>query len=53
MRLRCYTAGSAMSDLTVHGLTADDAEKVRQYLLEQIRDDAAMSDTVNGNETGD
>jgi uncharacterized protein len=51
MRVKCYTAGGAMSDLSVVGLKVDDARKVRQHLLEQIRDDA--SDTESGKASGD
>lgn len=39
MRLKCFTAGGAMTDLTVEGLDEASAHRVRQYLLEQIRDD--------------
>jgi uncharacterized protein len=38
MRVKCFTAGGAMSDLSVVGLDSDSARKVRQHLLEQIRD---------------
>jgi uncharacterized protein len=38
-RLKCYTAGGISADLTVLGLSARDAGRVRQFLLEQIRDD--------------
>lgn len=37
MRVKCFTAGGMTTDLTVVGLRADDAKRVRQYLLEQIR----------------
>jgi membrane protein YdbS with pleckstrin-like domain len=37
MRVKCFTAGGMTTDLTVVGLRADDARRVRQYLLEQIR----------------
>jgi membrane protein YdbS with pleckstrin-like domain len=39
MRVKCFTAGGAGGDLTVTGLDAASARQVRQYLLEQIRDD--------------
>jgi uncharacterized protein len=39
MRLKCFTAGGAMTDLSVEGLDEESAGQVRQYLLEQIRDD--------------
>ena len=51
MRVKCFTAGGAMSDLSVVGLDGDSARKVRQHLLEQIRD-AADSDPDAG-EAGD
>ena len=38
MRVKCFTAGGAMSDLSVVGLDGESARKVRQHLLEQIRD---------------
>lgn len=41
MRLKCFTAGGAMTDLSVEGLDLESAGQVRQYLLEQIRDDHA------------
>lgn len=41
MRVKCFTAGGLAADLTVEGLQRDDARRVRQYLLEQIRDDEA------------
>ncbi len=41
MRVKCFTAGGMSADLSVDGLSADDARRVRQYLLAQIRDDAA------------
>jgi membrane protein YdbS with pleckstrin-like domain len=37
MRVKCFTAGGMTTDLTVVGLRSDDARRVRQYLLEQIR----------------
>jgi uncharacterized protein len=45
MRLKCFTAGGAMTDLTVEGLDMASARRVRQYLLEQIRDDHPGSET--------
>lgn len=39
MRVKCYTAGGMAADLTVEGLEREAARKVRQHLLEQIRDD--------------
>lgn len=41
MQLKCFTAGGASADLKVKGLSREDARRVRQYLLEQIRDDDA------------
>lgn len=43
MRVKCFTAGGLAADLTVEGLEHDDARRVRQYLLEQIRDDEAAA----------
>jgi len=43
MRVKCFTAGGLAADLSVEGLERDDARRVRQYLLEQIRDDDAES----------
>ncbi|MEN1728794.1 MAG: PH domain-containing protein [Pseudomonadota bacterium] len=40
MRVKCFTAGGQSADLVVEGLTTETAGQVRQYLLEQIRDDA-------------
>ncbi|QOC21326.1 PH domain-containing protein [Wenzhouxiangella sp. AB-CW3] len=44
MRVKCFTAGGTTGDLTAVGLHADDARRVQQYLLEQIREhgDAAV-----------
>lgn len=39
MRVKCFTAGGMTADLSVVGLGRDNARKVRQYLLEQIRAD--------------
>jgi membrane protein YdbS with pleckstrin-like domain len=41
MRVKCFTAGGQSADLVVEGLDSDTAGQVRQYLLEQIRDDEA------------
>jgi membrane protein YdbS with pleckstrin-like domain len=41
MRVKCFTAGGQSADLVVEGLTSTTAGQVRQYLLEQIRDDEA------------
>lgn len=38
-RLKCFTAGGMSADLSVLGLDQETAEQVREYLLEQIRDD--------------
>lgn len=43
MRVKCFTAGGLAADLTVEGLERDDARRVRQYLLEQIREDDTES----------
>lgn len=40
MRVKCFTAGGMSSDLSVEGLDIADARRVRQHLLEQIREDA-------------
>ncbi|TVQ27334.1 MAG: hypothetical protein EA370_18030 [Wenzhouxiangella sp.] len=40
MRVKCFTAGGMMADLSVEGLDESLAQRVRQFLLEQIRDDA-------------
>jgi uncharacterized protein len=54
MRLNCYTAGGAGGDLTVKGLDMASARRVRQYLLEQIRDDEHLTDraSVPGHDAG-
>lgn len=46
MRLKCFTAGGGASDLTVEGLNQADARRVRQYLLEQIREDGDSEDST-------
>lgn len=38
-RLKCFTAGGMSADLSVLGLDQETADQVREYLLEQIRDD--------------
>ncbi|TVS09872.1 MAG: hypothetical protein EA419_12095, partial [Wenzhouxiangella sp.] len=38
MRVRCFTAGGMAADLSVEGLDQVSARRVRQHLLEQIRD---------------
>ncbi len=48
MRVKCFTAGGAMSDLSVVGLDGDSARKVRQHLLEQIRDTSASEPEAGG-----
>lgn len=40
LRMKCFTAGGAAGDLTVKGLDAASAKRVRAFLLQQIRDDA-------------
>jgi len=40
MRVKCFTAGGHSADLVVEGLDRATAVRVRQYLLEQIREDA-------------
>lgn len=44
LRMKCFTAGGAAGDLTVKGLDAASAQRVRDYLLQQIRDDADAAD---------
>ena len=44
LRVKCFTAGGMMADLSVEGLDARSARQVRQYLLEQIRDDSPVAD---------
>ncbi len=53
MRVKCFTAGGASSDLTVEGLDQAAAVRVRQYLLEQIRDDAESEPESENAETDD
>jgi uncharacterized protein len=42
MRVKCFTAGGMMADLSVEGLNAEAAREVRQFLLEQIREDQSI-----------
>ncbi len=44
LRVKCYTAGGMMADLSVEGLDVRSARRVRQYLLEQIREEADETD---------
>jgi membrane protein YdbS with pleckstrin-like domain len=46
-RLKCFTAGGMMADLTVEGLDTEAAGQVRQYLLEQIRDDRPVDEPAD------
>lgn len=43
MRVKCFTAGGSSADLTMLGLDAERARRVRAYLLEQLRDDGDPS----------
>ena len=43
-RVKCFTAGGMGADLSVEGLDRTAAAKVRQHLLEQIRDGDAGAD---------
>ena len=52
-RVKCFTAGGMMADLSVEGLDAHSARQVRQYLLEQIREDASGSDQTDTNQSND
>lgn len=47
-RLKCYTAGGAGGDLTVAGLHRETARRLRQYLLERIRDGEDDAPQVEG-----
>jgi len=47
MRVKCFTAGGDSADLVIEGLTSATAGQVRQYLLEQIRDDEATEPAVD------
>jgi len=51
MRVKCFTAGGQSADLVVEGLTTERAGQVRQYLLEQIRDDEPEEASSNGPES--
>lgn len=48
MRVKCFTAGGMAADLTVAGLEHEAARKVRQHLLEQIREDGAEAPEDDG-----
>lgn len=48
MRVKCFTAGGMGADLSVEGLDRASARKVRQHLLEQIRDEDRMDDAARG-----
>lgn len=50
MRVKCYTAGGMAADLSVEGLERDSARRVRQHLLEQIRDDDSDSPEASRSE---
>ncbi len=43
-RVKCFTAGGISADLSILGLDVDSARRVRQYLLEQIREDGSVDD---------
>lgn len=50
-RLSCYTAGGITADLVVIGLNVDTADRLREHLLEQIRQrDAQARETGPGPE---
>lgn len=53
MRVKCFTAGGMSADLSVEGLDVASARKVRQYLLEQIRDDEHPASDSDGNSVDD
>lgn len=46
MRVKCFTAGGMGADLSVEGLDQSAARKVRQHLLEQIRDEDGGEETA-------
>ena len=48
MRVKCFTAGGSSADLAMLGLDAEQARRVRQYLLEQIREDRTPSPVEEG-----
>jgi uncharacterized protein len=49
LRVKCFTAGGMMADLSVEGLDVRSARRVRQYLLEQIREDESDPDRPESN----
>ncbi|MEE4331378.1 MAG: PH domain-containing protein [Wenzhouxiangella sp.] len=53
MRVKCFTAGGASADLVVEGLTTATAGQVRQYLLEQIRDDEPAAESQRSSDAAD
>jgi len=53
MRVKCFTAGGQSADLVVEGLDSATAGRVRQYLLEQIRDDEAPDSGAGAPAAGD
>ncbi|MFW5815967.1 MAG: PH domain-containing protein [Wenzhouxiangella sp.] len=48
MRVKCFTAGGMGADLSVEGLDPGSARKVRQHLLEQIRDEDGGGEAARG-----
>jgi len=44
VRLTCFTAGGAGGDLVIQGLEREQAERLRQYLLDRIQGHADASD---------
>lgn len=44
MRVTCYTAGGQQADLVIKGLRTAEAERVRQYLLQQIQQHDEQAD---------
>jgi uncharacterized protein len=52
MRVKCFTAGGLTADLSVEGLDVESARQVRQYLLEQIRDDVAQPGQAGDGQPG-
>lgn len=48
MRVKCFTAGGMAADLSVEGLERDAARRVRQHLLEQIRDGDEQAPSESG-----
>ncbi len=53
LRVKCFTAGGMMADLSVEGLDVRSARRVRQYLLEQIREEGSDSDRTGQAPAGD